>query len=165
VFPILITTVERNPADLSARAHRQFSTEAFRALGQAWQTGMLPTRFAENAPNYPRKRRTRKYLDRKKKLFDQGKARFADVDNVLTGNMADILTLPGIVRAFPTHAAVNKIGPKYIGMRPYKSNQPDKWAELTWLADDEKQKLNATWLGTYDRLRDRRNETRTFSTG
>lgn len=165
MFPIVIKIVEHRPADLSARAHREVSKEAFRALGQEWQQIMLPKRFTENAPNYPRKRRTAKYLKRKQRLYEQGKARFPNVDNVLTGQMADILTLPGVVRAFPTRASVQKIGPRYIGMRPFKSSQPDKWAELTWLAATEKKELNATWMGTYDRLRAQRNETRTFRTG
>jgi hypothetical protein len=165
MFPITISTVERNPADLSARAHRDISRACFSAIGETWQKEILPPRFTPGSPHYPHKPRSAAYLRRKAQLYARGQARYANVDNVLTGNMADILSRPGVVRAFPTRATIQKIGPRYITMRPFASNQPDKWAELIYLKRDEQRRLNREFGETYDRLRKSTNETRHFSTG
>lgn len=160
VFPIQIKVTERSVA-LSARAHKECARQAFGLVAETWQKQILPTRFTTNSPSYPHKRRTDRYLARKEKLFERGKAKFRDVTNVLTGNMAEILTRPGIVRAFPTRASVSKVGTRYIDMRPYKARQPDKWAELCFLTPAERERLNAAWLGRYDLERERRLETKT----
>lgn len=164
MFPILIRIVERNPADLSARAHREISRQAFAAIGQLWQKEILPPRFTPNSPHYPHKQRTAAYQRAKQRAYAQGRARYPDVTNVFTGNMADVLSRPGIVRAFPTRASVQKIGPRYITMRPFNSHQPDKWAELVFLKRDEARRLNRVFGEVYEAGRKARNETRTFST-
>lgn len=165
MLPIVIKTVEHKPADLSMRAHREISREAFTGMGTEWHQHMLPLRFTANSPHYPRKKRTRRYLARKQKLYEAGKIEAPNIDNLLTGASRDAFKLPAIARAYPTRVTVQVEAPKYFGMRPYKSTQPDKWAEITWISGAEQQKLSTVWLGTYDRLREQRNETRTFSTG
>lgn len=165
MFPVLIRIVERNPADLSARAHREISREAFAAIGQLWQREILPPRFRPGAPHYPHKQRTEAYLRAKQRAYQRGRARYPDVTNVFSGNMADLLSRPGIVRAFPTRATIRKIGPRYITMRPFNSRQPDKWAELTFLKRNERKRLNRVFGEVYDQGRKARNETRTFATG
>ena len=158
MFPILITTVERNPADLSARAHAECARGAWQAVGEEWQAEILGPRFQPGA-QYTHRTRTSKYQRLKEHWAQTGRliggrpVLFGGrVVNVLTGNMAELLSRPGIVRAVASHATVRKVGPRYITMRPYKSNQPDKWAELTALNQDDRARLGKTWLETYRRL-------------
>jgi hypothetical protein len=165
MLPILITLEERNPADLSARAHHELMRRALHDVAQTWQQQILPPRFTPNSPHYPHKRRTAGYLKQKRLAAQRGIAKFGgDVLNVYTGNMAALLARVGVVHATATRATVNKIGPRYITMRPYQSNQPDKWAELMYLQTSEQQRLAKVGGESYSRGRAEVHESRHFHT-
>jgi hypothetical protein len=167
MIPMIITTVERNPADLSARAHAECARGAWQAVGEYWQREILPPRFRPGA-SYPHKHRSPAWLKRKRAMAERGALIGGrpilfggNVTNVLTGNMAELVTRPGVVTGFPTRGSVRKVGPRYVTMRPFQSNQPDKWAELTFVNQGDRAALGQVWMATYARLRDARNETRT----
>lgn len=165
MFPILITVEERNPADLSARAHHELMRRALHDVAQTWQQQILPPRFTPNSPHYPHKRRTENYLKQKRLAAQRGIAKFGGaVVNVYTGNMAALLARVGVVHATATRATINKIGPRYITMKPYQSNQPDKWAELMYLQSSEQKRLTTVAGQSYDRGRADVHETRHFKT-
>lgn len=119
--------------------------------GKFWHRTLLPLHFTKRAKfKYGHRPRQRAYVKRKEALARkglpfrrggqpiQGDGR---IDNVLTGFMRDALTGIGIVRAFPTRTSINMTGPRYITMRPYKSNQPDKAREILRVTDQEEQRI------------------------
>jgi hypothetical protein len=147
----IIVKIERPPG-VSARRHREWMRAAFHAQGLHWQTQILPTRFRANA-SYPRKKRTEKYLRQKANAAAKGKIRDASIDNVYSGFLRDKLTAPAVIRAFPTRVTIKMVGPRYITMRVYQSNQPDKAKELLWVSPSEIQKLRKVLLAEYERQR------------
>lgn len=165
MLPILISMHEEHPADLSARAHHELMRVALHDVAQTWQQQILPPRFTPNSPHYPHKRRTENYLKQKRLAAQRGIAKFGGtVLNVYTGNMAQLLSRVGVVHATATKATVNKIGPRYVTMRPYQSNQPDKWAELIYLQAGEQKRLATVAGQSYQRGRAELKETRHFQT-
>lgn len=165
MLPILISMHEDRPADLSGRAHHELMRAALHEVAQTWQQQILPPRFTPNSPHYPHKRRTENYLKQKKLAAQRGIAEFGgQVINVYTGNMAQLLSRPGLAHATATKATVTKIGPRYITMRPYQSNQPDKWAELMYLQTSEQKRLASVAGESYERGRRDLHETRHFET-
>lgn len=137
---LLINVKEIRPPDVARDAFRVICKRAFAHVGNYWYKNFFPRHFTTQAKHkYNHKPRSKKWLDRKRKLAQRGMAAMGGVvDNVLTGNMASELLSGAMIRAFPTRARVTMRGPNYLRMK-FKagSNQPNKKRELTTLADDE----------------------------
>ena len=120
-------------------------------MGEAWQKDVLPGRFMPGA-RYPHRPRSAKYLRYKALLASRGEALFGGlVVNVLTGRMMLKILGGGMIRAFPTRVSITKTGTRYIDMRVYKANQPDKWNELATLKRSEANLLSRTFRDKYQR--------------
>jgi len=111
---------------------------------------MLPDHFKKSTQGkYGYAKRSPKYLARKKKRWASRRPLkngqyiegSGETDNVLTGDMRDMLTRSNIVRAFPTRVSVNMEGPRYMTMRVYKANQPDKLKEISTTTQQERELL------------------------
>lgn len=164
-LPVVIVTKLERPAGVSVRDHREWAKEAHRVEGQYWQHEVLPPRFTPASPHYPHRPRSAGYLRQKARAAMRGIAIFGgQVLNVYTGKMASLLMQPGTVRAFPTRVSIRKFGPRYITMRPYKSDQPDKWAELAYVKRSEANHMARLLMETYDRLRRESSRTEVHST-
>jgi hypothetical protein len=123
----------------SKRAWQRGMRQAHAEQGEYWHTKILPKHFEPGAgAKYGHKPRSDKYQRRKKKLAAAGKVKYGGmVDNVATGRMETMLKGMGVFRAFPTRVTVYMTGPRYITMRPYETNQPDKAKEITALTAQE----------------------------
>lgn len=143
MIPILINIKETRPPDVSIHAWRRISRSAHAAAGALWHSEMLPRHFDPVARNrYHYQPRTAKYLRRKQRAFAQGKAvAGADTPLVFTGLLRESLMRLGTVRGFPSRVSVRMSGPRYITMRPFQSNQPDKAAEVTRVTRQERSEL------------------------
>lgn len=162
-LPIVIRTQIVQPPGLSQRKHRAFAKEAHRAMGQTWQHDVLPPRLMPGA-RYPHRPRSAKYLRQKENAAQRGVAIFGgQVVNVYTGRMMLKLLAGGMVRAFPTRVSISKSGTRYIDMRVYKANQPDKWNELATLKRSEAKLLSRTFTRSYERQVKASRETVTFT--
>lgn len=142
-IPLKITMIETQPPDVSARKWREFSREAHREQGLHWHAHLLPLHFTPQARfRYGHQPRAAKTRERKRKAAAAGKARDGGlIDNVWTGLLRQSLQSVATVRAFPSRVSIQMLGPRYITMRPFKSNQPDKAAEITAVTDDERRTL------------------------
>lgn len=151
VIPIIVRTRIERPLGLSARKHNAFSREAHREMGEAWQREVLPQRFTPGA-RYPHRARSSAWLRQKVRAAARGKALFGGlVTNVFTGAMMRKLLGEGRVRGFPSRVSITKTGTRYIDMRVWKANQPDKWAELSTLKRGEAKLLSRTFRDAYVR--------------
>lgn len=132
---------------VSVRQFRAASTKAHSKMGEYWHSELLPKHFHRDAKTkYGHKPRSTKYLARKKGLaasqrqLKQGGTvqRGGEVDNVFTGFMERMLKGVGVVRAYPTRVSVNMTGPRYVTMRVFQSNQPDKFKEISTTTEQER---------------------------
>lgn len=140
---IRTTITEDRPFDVTVRAWPKMKTEAHKKAGSYWHKHFFPRHFRYDAKRkYGHQTRRRGYLIRKQRMAAKGKALSpGTVDNVLTGAMKEALSSSLTIRAFPARATVSMIGPKYALMRPYKSSQPNKGAEMTATTEEEREKL------------------------
>lgn len=151
MLPVVIRTRISQPPGLSQRKARAFLREAHRAMGETWQQEILPQRFMPGA-RYPHRPRSARYLRYKKRLAERGLAIFGGtVVNVLTGRMMLKILAGGVIRAFPTRVSIQKTGTRYIDMRVYKANQPDKWNELASLKRSEANRLGRSFRDRYEK--------------
>lgn len=135
---------------VTARKFRAAATIANNKAGQEWHAEMLPDHFKKDAQKkYNYQRRTSKYLAWKKKKWASRRPLkngqyiegSGETDNVLTGDMRDLLTRTAVVRGYPTRVTVQMDGPRYITMRVYKSNQPKKLEEIQTTTPQERERL------------------------
>lgn len=144
MLPITIE-VKTRPPEVSKRAWSAATKAGFAAAGKLWHRVMLPQHFKPGAGmKYGYRPRSTKYLEAKLRAGKSGRA----VDGgrsplVYTGLMRDLLTNHPIYRAYPTRVTVRMPGPRYVGMRVFKANQPNKAAELTKVTPGEKRDLAA----------------------
>lgn len=142
-FPVQITMIEERPPDVAKRAFREMTRAGHQAQGKLWHSKHLPDHFRPGAAErYRHKPRTQKYLEQKRKLANRRKVRRGGkMDNVFTGHLEQMMRTAAEVRAFPTRVSITMTGPRYITMRPYKSNQPDKAKELTTVTHAQEREL------------------------
>lgn len=135
---------------VTVRKFRAAATVANSELGREWHSTMLPDHFKKGTQDkYGYAKRKPRYVAWKKKKWasrrplknGQYVEGSGETDNVLTGDMRDTLTRGNIVRAFPTRVSVNMEGPRYMTMRVYKSNQPDKLKEISTTTQQERELL------------------------
>lgn len=134
----------------SRRAYTRAMTKAHEEVGKEWHTNMLPQHFTkEAAGKYKHKKRGTKYLKWKRKKWESRRPlkngkyvkQGGEVDNVLSGDMKEMLMRVGVIRAFPTRTTVSMTGPRYVTMRNYKMNQPDKGQEIETTTREERERL------------------------
>lgn len=136
---------------VSRRAYVRSMTKAHEEIGKEWHTNMLPQHFTKGAASkYKHKARGTKYLKWKRKKWESRRPlkksgkyvkMGGEVDNVLTGDMKEMLTRVGVIRAFPSRTTVSMTGPRYVTMRNYKMNQPDKGQEIETTTTQEREQL------------------------
>lgn len=131
--------IETRPPEVSIRNWRRITRDAHAEMGALWHREMLPKHFQQNARAiYKHKVRSKKWTSRKRALARRGRLgngravqKGGLVDNVFTGLLEDSLKSSATIRAFPSRVTIRMNGPRYISMRPFHSNQPDKAAEIT----------------------------------
>jgi len=148
--PIRIVTRYEQPPGLSKRKFKEAMRAGHWAMAKLWYAEMLPLHFKRNAAaRYGHKPRSVGYT-RKKRKFGKSSITFkngkrvkygGEVDNVYTGDLERNLREWVTIRAFPTRATAVMHGPRYLTMRPHKSNHPDKAAELTEVTNAEQDQL------------------------
>lgn len=116
------------------------------ALGAHWHKEYLPKHFELGAATrYGYRPRSAAWRRRKAGLARAGRAaKGGAVDLVASGAMEKLLESVGLVRAYPTRAAIKMIGPRYVTLRP-KGNQPNKYAEATAVLRTEVRALGAVF--------------------
>ena len=139
---------EDRPPDVSLRAwRREIVKPTNEDIGDYWHEKIFPRHFKPGAAQkYKHSKRTPGYLKKKEALARRGIVKRVSgqiQDNVFTGRMRADLKRSRIVRGYPTRVTIKMMGPRYVTMRVYKSNQPDKAAELSYITADEEKELAA----------------------
>lgn len=139
---------------MSRRDRNELLREVHKQMGRFWHNELLPPHFTRTAKSkYRHKLRTIGYRKKKKKLAEKGIVKGGgEVDNLFTGLLKESLEGVGTVKAYPKRATIRMTGPRYITMRPYRSNQPDKAGEILRVTRgeaDEIAKVGERTLGTY----------------
>lgn len=141
-------TISR-PPDVGLRKWKECTKAGHAAMGQYWHKNYLPDHFTRAArTKYGHQARRPKYLRNK----ERGGTRSVNgrvvqikyggqVDNVFSGEMETLVRSPALIQAFPSRATVKMVGPRYVSMRPYKSGQPDKGAEISRVIPDQQRVL------------------------
>lgn len=138
--------IEDKPIDVAARVwRRDILKPAHEEVGDYWHKNILPKHFKPGAAQkYNHQARTEGYLKKKARLARSGFAKRVSgqlQDNVFTGRMRASLKRSSITRGYPSRVSVSMFGPRYTTMRVWKSNQPDKAAEITRVTQDEEREL------------------------
>jgi hypothetical protein len=151
MFPLRITTKFTKPPEASVRQWRACMKEAFEEQGRVWHSEFLPRHFEPYAAaKYGYQDRGKKY-QQYKELAARGLGPYryqgpvlegGKVALVFTGLLKRTMIEPARIRAFPTRVTIRMIGPRYITMKPYKTRQPDKAAEITTVLPAEQRKLD-----------------------
>jgi hypothetical protein len=151
MFPIHITVRFSKPPDVSIRQWNEAMREAHAVQGRHWHETMLPRHFSLEARDrygYQPRGKTYQFY---KELAARGKGPFqhqgpvleqGKMDLVFSGLLRRTMLDPARIRAFPSRVTVTMIGPRYITMRPFKTRQPDKAAEVTAVTPDEQRELD-----------------------
>lgn len=129
---------------LSIRKSRDATKAAMGAMAWHWHRNYLPLHFEPfSSSKYRYKARTPKWIYQKQKIAKRNPQikKGGRVANVFTGLLEESMKQRPMIRAYPTRATVQMHGPRYITMRPYKSNQPNKAAEITTVIDSEQRTL------------------------
>lgn len=129
----VISVTDSAPEEMSRRGLRRASKTAFQAIAEHWQDRMLPSHFRPDARHrYGHQPRSRKYLAKKHALARHGVVQDGGrSDNVFRGVLRRLLLRHHVVRAYPTRATINLIGPSYFTTRPRRANMPRQAMELT----------------------------------
>lgn len=139
-FPIGAVVFEKRPFDVTVRNFSKFTKRAFAAGGALWHRRFLKDHFRQDAAQkYKHQPRTEKYLKQKKAKAKKslGVKRGGTVDNVYSGTLEQSIKGFAVLQAFPKRVTVRMSGPRYLSMRPYKTNHPNMGAELTTVTEAE----------------------------
>ena len=143
---------------LPKRVVQEISRESHRAAATKWHRQMLPKHFQVGASSkYGYKQRTSSYLAYKRRQARNPNARRkvlgrGETPLVFTGLMRDLLKRKQVVRAYPTRSSLNMAGPRYVSMRPFRTNHPNLGEEATAVMDAEAKELDNTFEATFDKL-------------
>lgn len=157
---IKTTVYEKRPLDVVRDAWRDICRNAHQAMGEHWHQNILPDHFTEKARyRYRHKLRSFRYRLRKERLAAAGKPYAkggapilmgGKVDNVLTGYMQKQLESSKTIQAFPSRVTIKMFGPRYITMRAYKKDGPDKGKEITTVTNDQRKELAKVFQTSID---------------
>lgn len=163
---LLNWTITEDPAPLSKRAMRELTRDGFREIGQMWQREMVPDHFdPAKQRKYRFRPRSKKYLDRKLREAERGKARKGGrALLVRSGLMEQLLEREQRVRAFPTRATVLLPGPRYVSMRP-RGNRQNLGEEATRVTRGEQRRLEKRFDKHVTTLLNERRGTKTTRIG
>lgn len=138
----------QNPALLSKRALREAMKRSFAAAGEYWMEHYRPKHFSSQQTRYRYKPRKQRYLDRKQRDAKRPGTKIEDGGTrllVYSGLTRRSMLTYHPVRAYPTRLSIRMPGPRYVGMRPYKSGRPNLGEEITQVTPDEKRQLMAVF--------------------
>lgn len=140
-FPIRVTLRFDRPPDVAVRKWREIMRAAHTDQGEYWHREYLPGHFKPNARfKYRHKRRTRKYLERKRRLAQKGIVQDGgEVDLVYSGLMRELMSV-ATIRGSASRATLTMQAPRYVTLNP-QSNQPHKAAEVTRVTQEEAKRL------------------------
>lgn len=98
-----------------------------------WQKEFLPLHFKRgNTRRYNLPRRTKRHRAKKRRMAARGKVKKGGVVAlVYTGRAEELFAHRHAIKAYPTRAVINMHGPRYITMRPYKSQRHAVGEEVT----------------------------------
>ena len=133
------------PRGMGRRIWSDIKKNAHAEIAAYWHKHFLRKHFQPSARSlYGYRNRSRKYLRRKEFLANHGRAFLAapiqmggKVDLVFTGAMSRQLIANNTIKAYPTRATLIMTGPRYVTMRVWRMNQPDKAAEITAMREEE----------------------------
>ncbi len=128
---------------LSGREIKRLMKEVHQEIGEYWFDRMVKDHFREGAAQrYGYKPRTNKYLKRKARDVQKGKA-LTTADLIYSGLLRSRVTQRQWmdVHAYSTRVSVVMHGPKYVSMRPKKSNHPNLGEEITATTEDQRKEL------------------------
>lgn len=132
----------------SKRAVQRVAKGIHEIVGTFWHRVILPRHWRKGArERYGHQQRTAKYQRRKLNAFfyggggKLGRPEAPDRDLLWSGLMRRSLMEFGRVRAYPTRFSVTMHGPRYVGMRPFRTGMPNMGAELTTVTEDEQQEM------------------------
>jgi hypothetical protein len=153
VVPILIDVVEK-PADagISARAWAKALKSAHLAAGRFWQRELLLRHFKPGAKGrYQYQPRARAYIIEKLRLAKVGRVEEGgQVDLVFSGTLRQFMQETGRINAYPTRVTIRMDGPRYIGMVPRNTRQPNKAQEILSITDDERASIREVFQEAFD---------------
>lgn len=116
----------------SKRAVTRIMKAVFLALGDYWHQEILPRHFEPGAHDrYGYAERTTAHARRKARLWGATPQYAAERSLVFTGRMKSQLQRWVEVKAYPSRFTVLMHGPRYVGMRPMRSNMPNMGEEIT----------------------------------
>ena len=143
MFPLRGKLIVERPAHLTVRRWRAILREAHERVGAMFLREIQPRHFQPGAASrYGYRRRSEKYLRRKRQLAARGIAiEGGRTDLVLTGLLRRAVTQFGRVRGFPTRATVTAPLPGYVPVRRRTLKNPPLFEELTRLRIDEARRL------------------------
>ncbi len=142
-YKISLTVTQ--PPDIGKRKWGECVKAGLLREAQVWQRDFLPRHFTPEArviyKHQPRKSKYLKNKERGGRRKVNGRwvtiQRGGQVDNVFSGDMEKLLRGSIVIKLFPSRATLTMSGPQYISMRPYKSGQPNKAAEIFRKTTDE----------------------------
>lgn len=123
---------------LGKRAMDRAFRAAYEATGNVHHQKLIPRHFEKKRQDaYRDKPRSKGYAIAKAKIAGKGKAAEPDTDRVFSGLMKQSMCEFATVRSYPTRYTITMQAPRYMTMRPYKINQPDKFKEIEAMAADD----------------------------
>ena len=139
MFPLSGKLIVERPARLSIRKWRNVLREAHEEVGRVFLRELQPKHFQPGAAaRYGYRRRSEKYLKRKRQLAQRGQAiEGGRTDLVLSGLLRRAVTQFAQVRGFPTRATVSAPLPSYVPVRRRTLKLPPMFEEATRLREDE----------------------------
>lgn len=150
MIPLRIRTIIPQPFYATVRRWRAITKAATYSVGLKWHDDYLPLHWQPFSKNkYGHKRRSGKWLTRKRKAVAAGKvpAEAAEIDNIFSGYLKDQLDHFAI-RAYPTRVTLKATAPQYAPQRPRDSSQPHKIGEIFKVLASENKKLSEQYLAT-----------------
>ena len=132
----------RETLGMTVREYGELRKRTWTAVGVYWAKTFLPRHFKKNAHGrYGYAPRGQKYLERKKRMAERGKAeKGGAVDLVLSGNLEQRIKDHVLIRPYPSRLTFTMIGPKYLTMTPKGSN-PNMAKEIFATTAKEKEMI------------------------
>lgn len=126
-----VEITEDQATQYSRATLRQIMRDTYYQIGLRWQKRFVPLHFKRgNKSRYNLPKRTKRYLDQKRRYGQRGRdpqgrrvEKGGLVNLVYTGLAERLFTKRHAVKAYPTRATINMHGPRYVTMRPYKSQR------------------------------------------
>lgn len=152
---VMRVEVEETQATRYSRATiRDILKGVYYQVALRWQSVYLPRHFKRgNQKRYRLRRRSRRYLKRKRAMATRGVVKKGGrVALVFRGIAERLFSSRHAIRAYPTRATIVMHGPRYVAMRPYKSQHHAIGLDITAMAGEEAESLDIYSQGVLERL-------------